>query len=375
MEEVTIGVSPDELGELFALGTPCVSCCLPLPAAGQDVLELPQEFDHLLATASARLQALGHNERESGPLLAPLHALRADEQLWNGPGRAVAVFAAPDFFRSYHLPQAVPLQVHVGAHPFIRPLLPLLSAGRFLIFAANRERARLIDVDGQQAVQRDLPGYPGVLEDFERAKGEDRPGWSEAPGATGMGYSVGEPDPAEDKYFAALATAVNHALAGENRPLVLAGDDELIGELRKHLKYAHLVPDFIHGNPDHENAAQLRDKAWPLASSSVTHARQAAWDQLARCATEGQGLADDLSEVLEAANGGQVAALFLPGTGDRWGRYDAAQNTLEETAADAPGAEELLNLAAVLTLSRGGQVYVADQPLPAGMRFAATLRY
>jgi hypothetical protein len=377
MQEIAVAVSREELAELSEPGAPCITCCLPLPAPGENREELPGRYDRLLETAAARLEALAppSGSGDVAALLQPLRSAKGNEEFWLSAGQSAVLFSAPGLSRTYCLPYATEELVHTGPQGYIRPLLPLLSPGRFLVLAASRRRARLIRVDGAVAEQHDLPGYPGPLEDFARARGEDQPGWSEAPGATGMGYSVGEPDPAEAKYFAALSGAVDQALAGDTLPLVLAVDSELGGALRKHLKYRNLVQAFVHGNPDIHSAEELRAKAWPLAAAIVTQARQAAWDELARCQTDGQCLADDLSEVLAAASGGRVAALFLPATGQVWGTYDAPTGSLAETAADAPGVVDLLNLAAVQTLRAGGEVYVADQPLPGAMQFAATLRY
>jgi hypothetical protein len=54
-----------------------------------------------------------------------------------------------------------------------------------------------------------------------------------------------------------------------------------------------------------------------------------------------------------------VQALYLPAASEIWGTFEAPTGSLELHAGRRPGDEELLELAAVMTLRGGGAVYLA----------------
>jgi hypothetical protein len=83
----------------------------------------------------------------------------------------------------------------------------------------------------------------------------------------------------------------------------------------------------------------------------------------------------NLRKVVIAAERGLVRFLFLPSEGEQWGSL-AAPETVHVHNKQEPGDDELLNLAAVLTIRRGGHVYVVPpNELPEGAEVAAVFRF
>jgi hypothetical protein len=94
--------------------------------------------------------------------------------------------------------------------------------------------------------------------------------------------------------------------------------------------------------------------------------------------TAGAGLTStDLRQIVPAARHARVEVLFVALDEQRWGRYDPYRNgvTLKDRALN--DSEDLLNLAAVETLIRGGTVYAlnSDQLAEPQSSVAALLRF
>jgi len=82
----------------------------------------------------------------------------------------------------------------------------------------------------------------------------------------------------------------------------------------------------------------------------------------------------NLREVVVAAERGRVRYLFLPPEGEQWGSFVLPETVHVHQQAE-PGDDELLNLAAVLTLRHEGRVYVVPaEQLREGASLAAVFR-
>jgi len=83
----------------------------------------------------------------------------------------------------------------------------------------------------------------------------------------------------------------------------------------------------------------------------------------------------NLRDVLAAAERGIIRSLFIPTTGERWGSL-VPPATVHLHVKEEPGDDELLNLAAVLTIRHGGHVYVVPpEKLSEGADVAAVFRF
>ncbi|MBI2965301.1 MAG: hypothetical protein HYY34_03740 [Chloroflexi bacterium] len=65
-------------------------------------------------------------------------------------------------------------------------------------------------------------------------------------------------------------------------------------------------------------------------------------------------------EVIRAASQGRVEELFVATDAELWGTFEPATGAVKLMPAMGPDADDLLDLAAVMTLASGGNVY----PLP-----------
>ena len=84
----------------------------------------------------------------------------------------------------------------------------------------------------------------------------------------------------------------------------------------------------------------------------------------------------DAREIVLAANDGRVDELFVAQGARLWGSFDPAARSVEVEAEPAESADELLNLAACLTVRASGTVrLVAREAMPEQADAAALFRY
>ncbi len=85
--------------------------------------------------------------------------------------------------------------------------------------------------------------------------------------------------------------------------------------------------------------------------------------------------ADDVREVVPAAHGGHIEYVFTDRRQDQWGRFDPVTGHVDVHEREEPQDEELLNLAVVFALARGGTAYVVDAAeMPGAAPLAAIYR-
>lgn len=73
---------------------------------------------------------------------------------------------------------------------------------------------------------------------------------------------------------------------------------------------------------------------------------------------------------------GRVYIPFVALNAQQWGKFDAEQHKVVLHGKAEPGDEDLLDVAAVYTLTQGGSVYaVTRENVPGGSSVAAVYRY
>jgi hypothetical protein len=157
--------------------------------------------------------------------------------------------------------------------------------------------------------------------------------------------------------------------------LLLAGVEYLHPIYREANRYPHLFEQGLHGNVESLSEAELFSRAWEVME---THLQQQRVEAVSRFQDRmGTGLAStETAQVVPAACQGRVDTLFVPVGVQVWGRYLPESSEIEVSATRANGHVDLLNLAAVQTLSAGGRVLVLDPAeVPGGAKVAAIFRY
>ena len=95
-----------------------------------------------------------------------------------------------------------------------------------------------------------------------------------------------------------------------------------------------------------------------------------------RAALPAERASGDLEQVVIASADGRVDSLLVAVGVQKWGRFDMANRRVELHDDAAPGDEDLIDLAAILTLERSGSVFaVAPDYMPDHLPVAAVFRY
>ncbi len=357
-----------DLKTLLAESRPgCVSLFMPTHRGGREAD--PIRWRTRLAQAEEQLIAGGRSAGQARELLAPARQLLEDVAFWKHQCDGLAGFVAPQSLHVYRLPLALEDLVVVGPRFQITPLLPLLSGnGRFYVLALSQNAVRLLQATRDSVSAVSLKGVPQNLAEALATHDRDEPltfhtrptsggGW----GAIFEGHGVGIDDAKDDllRYFQRIDRGLHPLLREEQAPLVLAAVDYLQPLYRQASSYGYLLEGGIEGNPDRLSSQELHDRAWALVAPHFARVQEQALAQYRQLAGTGR-TAHDLKEVVPAAAEGHIETLFVAQGRQCWGTYDPASGQVKEHAEGGPGAEDLLNLAALHTLQHGQHVYALE---------------
>ncbi len=337
---------------------------------------------------SARRQALGELERsglrgeDAEAHLEPLKELLADADLWLHQLDGLVLHVAANGVRLHRTPHPVDERVIAGDAPLITPLLPGLTvAGRFAVLAISQDHVRLLDATQTTVESIDLAAH-GVPTTVADLPGDDEPPELQLRAAGRGGDPAvfhGHERPDFDRLrterlFRAVDVALPKLLAA-TAPVVLAGVEENVARYRALSGLARIVDGAVTGDPERRRDAELRDAAWPHVVDVLRSPVDAALE--AYHAQVGTGLATaDLAEIVQAGLASRIATLLVADGARAFGAVDDVGTVTPREGEPEPGDVDLVDVAARLALSRGGEALsVAASTLPEGDRAAALLRF
>lgn len=375
----------DELGALVAQDVaPCVSLFMRTHRAGEDTRQDPIRFKNLLGRAEDQLLALGLRSPLARELLSPARALLDDPAFWRHLSDGLALFTAPGVFHTYRLPLDLGEQVIVAERFHVKPLLPLfVGDGHFFILALSQNQVRLLEASRYSVDEIELEGVPASLAE---ALPHDRPEkqlqfQTGTPGVGERAAVFHGHDPADEaksrilRYFQRVDEGLRQMLRGEQSPLVLAGVDYLLPLYRAANSYPHLLSEGITGSPEAMKAEELHAAAWAIVAPHFAADQRQALADYAQMVGTGR-TSNRIGEVLPAAYHGRVGLLWVALGVHVWGRFDPETGSIQQRERPEPGDEDLLDLAALQTVLKGGTVYAVEpEAVPGGAPLAALFRY
>lgn len=368
---------------------PAVSIYLPTHRAGPPMEQDRIRLKNLLDEAARQIHPEA-GATEPDELLAPARELLGDRNFWRHQSDGLALFLAPGFFHTYRLPISFEERVQVGAFFHLKPLMELLVGdGRFYLLTLSQQRVRLFEGsrDGlkESKAGEDLPksladamGHDHEQRALQFHSGTGpatRQGGKRAAVFHGHGTGSDEEQAEVEQFLRRLGNALTDALGHPSPPLVLAGTEPLVGTFRKLSSYPRLLEKAVSGNHDETPPAQLHAEAWPLVEPLFNREVERQSERLTELLGTGKASTDP-SEIVLAAHDGRIEALFVPLRHEVWGRFDPEDREVELHDQEEAEDLDLLNLAAIETLSRGGDVFTLPGDTVAGAsRSAAILRY
>lgn len=344
-----------------------------------------RRLKNLLNDAGEQLGARGLRHPEIDQLLAPGRALADDRPFWMRASLGLALLLGPEGMRAFRLRSAPQEQVRVNDRYYLRPLLPHVDVrGDYWLLFISQKRVRLYRGTREGLAQVPAAGLPTSLgealrwDDFEKASLQFHTNTTGMGGRTSpMYHGNKDPDIKNElaRFFRQIDKALHERLRGSRAPLVLAGVDYLIPLYRDVNTYPHLIYEPVLGNAGllplpalHEKALAVLDKFGHRETREMAHQLEEAWGS--------SRTTPDPETIVPAAFLGRVDTLFLTNAGEWWGTYDpsAGRATLHRTPAE--GDDELLDLAALQTLEKGGAVVnLPAEEMPRGEEAVALLRY
>lgn len=380
----------DDLGTLLEHSAQwCVSIFMPTHRAGPDVQTDSIRLKNLLREAERRLKGVRLRSPEVQAVMEPASRLLDDSLFWRYQSDGLAVFRAGDLFRAYRLPLTFPEVVVVSRRFHLKPLLPLFTEdGHFYVLAVSQNDIRLFLGTRHTLDEIALNNLPRSLDEALKDDDPERqlqfhtgaPRVGQRRAAIFHGYGAGVDDAKDNilRFFRLVDQGLQAHLRAERAPLVLAGVEFLLPIYRQANTYPRLTDGGFTGNPESLTPQALHAGTWPLVESQFRRAREDAAAQYFALAGTGR-TSTDLLTILPAAHHGRVETVFVALGRQRWGTVDAARGAVHVREKPRPGDEDLLNVAALQTLVRGGAVYAVDpREVPGGEPppdVAAVFRY
>jgi hypothetical protein len=362
---------------------PAISIYMPAHRAGPEVRQNPIRFKNLLQRAQDMLDEMGVPGNE---ILQPARDMVKDDLFWSKQSEGLALFLSSTLFLSFRLPIRFDELVLVTERFHTKPLLTLLSnQAAFYVLALSQEGVRLLQCTRQQfkevtpeevprgiaeALKYDDPQSQLQFHTGTGSRGGQRPAMFH-----GQGVGIDETKDNIRRYFYLVDRGLRSVLRDENAPLVLAGVDYLLPLYREANSYPHLLDKGVAANPDPLSNKELQERAWSVVEPFILKARQEEADQYRNLM--GTGLTSNaVEEILPQASYGRVESLFVSTGAQRWGLFDEKSGEVVLHDRQEPGDVDLLDLAALHTLIRGGTVYAVQQDqVPDKSPICAVFRY
>jgi hypothetical protein len=344
------------------------------------------ELKNLANSAEETMVRQGCRPVEARHILRPVRDLLTDSMFWSGRADGVAVFAAHDTFRYWRLPAGFTSHMSVSRRFCIKPLLPLIeSGGRIYVLTVSKKRTGMLlaGEDGLHKVE-----VAGLPTDRVEALNYDQPQTisqthTADPGKPGKQSAVfygqgGAPDDAQQEtvaYFREIDRVVAPYLRQQGSPvLVFVGVEQLFPIYQRVNSYARLHDKAILGSPGAWTTTELHAKVLELARPIWNAGWDSAFERVRR--TDDPFVSTDVGQIVRAALGRRIDRLFVAADRTYWGTYDPETDKVDDCGADDAGSEDLLDLAAALTVLGGGRVRVLPvEQMPGGCLAAATMRY
>lgn len=373
----------ERISELIQHQSPlCVSLFMPTHRKGR---ERPQDLirlKNLVNEARATARSMADSATMVDKMLRPFRDLRCNEAFWRYRSDALACFCGREFFRAYRVPIKLDEELYVNDRFHIRPLLRLLrSDARLYILTLTQEAARLYESTRYSMREIDLPELsPLELSDDEQSlqyRSHHAP--TQGKGAAQEPLYHGHGGPADRskqdslKFFHRVDRAVSRKLRGQQAPLVLACVGYLASLYESANSYKHLIKGKVPGSPDRWSEDELREHGWSLVEPHFRQSQEQAWQQFQQAASSGRA-SHELRSVVLAAEQGRIDTLFLARREERWGHIDPQLQAVHPVDNQGEG-DELLDFAAMKTLSHGGEVFLFDSLPNTESPAAATFRY
>ncbi|MCC9165407.1 baeRF3 domain-containing protein [Pontibacter harenae] len=351
----------------------CISIFIPTHRAGAETLNGQDStlFKNKINEVKKLLAVRNLSEAEIDEYIKPAEELLHANGFWRHQGEGLAVFITKGFSTHYTLPIVMPEAVYVMNKFYFTPILPLLSQnGRFFVLWLYREKIRFYEATIDSIREVDITSFvPESMNESLKfdVKGNDQDyNFSRtAVNGTGIlntaqGFTQGDQQyDRVHQFMQDIDSSMQEILHDATEPLILAGVDHYCSIFRTTSKYKNIVPQNINVNEGVDGMKTIHEKAVDIMKPLMHQSHVESLDRYQNVAGTGV-TSDDIATVAAEAVHGRVDTLFIAPSDPVWGTYDAVKATAEIHDEYHQGDDDLINLAAIKTISQGGRVFVSN---------------
>lgn len=369
------------LGLIEKAKNPSLSIYLPTHTKGEQVQQDPIRFKNLLSQAEEKLSQQEVDQNTIDRLLEEPRKLLDQPLFWQHSDKGLAVFISEDTFQYFRVPLDFKERVQVEDHFLVTPLIPMITLdGTFCVLALSQKKVRLLKCTRESVESIRLEEAPTSMEEFQKFDVYEK-SLSSASGAGGSksmfhGWGdAGIDNKVLENYLKTIENEVTSVLKKRNDPLILAGVDEAVAVYKKVNHYNRLMDEAVKGNPDPKSNAKVKNEGWEIIKSYFLKDMYEDMERYGDLIGSDKQ-SDNLSKIVEAAYYGKVDSLFVPIGEHSWGWFDEERDTVHHSAEQHNGEHDLINAAAIKTITQGGNVYALDkEDMPQNSSIAAIFRY
>jgi hypothetical protein len=364
---------------------PCASIYIPAGPPGLDREKKRILFKNHLRRIEGELnrypsapKALRDNLEQARSLVDHM-SFRANQK------HGLVLLLSEQIFRTYSLPAHFPEFAATGRRFYLKPLIAFvardasfcliaLSGNSAKFYKGSRLLFRAVESVNMPKSLAEALKYD-VLEKQVQLHTGTGAGGSKSTLFHGQGIGTDDIKDRFLRYFRQVADGLQEVLREEKPPLVFSGVDYLFPIFREACPYENLMDDFIGGNPEGLEEKALHESAWRILSLYLEKEEEQKASRYKELVHTGRA-AGDPAEIVRAAHEGRVEALFVAENSHQWGTYDPVGHEVSIHLMREWGDEDLLDLAAVETMLRGGEVrVVSEDRIPNQGVAAAIFRY
>lgn len=362
-------------------GENSISVYLPTHKMGEEVQQDPIRYKNMLSDIEDELAENGMKQNEIDDLLEEPRKLLDQPQFWQHNDEGLALFIGDDYFEYFRVPLDFRQRYLIDDYFLVTPILPMISLeGTFCMLVLSQKNVRLLKATRDSVEEMALEEAPTSLEEFQKYDVYEK-SLSSASGASGsksMFHGWGDASietKAVENYMKHIENEVTSIMRKRHDPLILAGTDEVVSLYKKANHYSRVMDDAVTTNPDPLSNEEVRDKGWEIIKSYFL---QEMYDDIERFGdlSGTDKRSENLSSIVEGAFYGKVDSLFVPIGEHSWGKFDAEQDVVHLSDEKKNGEHDLINLAAIKTITQGGDVYALNKDeMPDNTSIAAIFRY
>ncbi|MCF7927455.1 MAG: hypothetical protein K9L68_00050 [Spirochaetales bacterium] len=325
----------------------------------------------------------GMDKDQAKKLLDPAAGYLEEAFFREGWSRGLAVFISEDMLKIYRLPLEFDEKVSVKNGYDVRPLLPLFfNNGRFYLLLLNLHGCRLYHAT-RYTLQK-IP-YKELERTMEEVLKYDVPekqiqfhtqtgnaAGRRAAVYHGQGVGTEQSDEKEKMlpYLGAVENRVTKLINSDTIPLLLAGDEHLVGYYRRVNNYHNLPDQAIKKNSKEQDPEEFHNAAWELLKDTFENSRENVLQRYNEYAGTDYA-AEGLETILPAAFEGRIHELLVPKKKEKNGSSNPENFRLDFSRWDSE--TDLLEAAVKQTLLNNGKVVNLDEPELPGKSEAAAI--